>query len=54
VIRREFGVRYHRDHVRKILHRLGFSFVGLGKKMASGRKESRPRWIRKHRVGRRG
>jgi len=54
VIGREFGVYYHRDHVRKILHRLGFSFEGLGKKVVSGGKESHPRWIRKQRVGRRG
>lgn len=26
-IRIEFGVRYHRDHVRKILHRLGFTLL---------------------------
>jgi len=51
VIQREFGVHYHRDHVRKILHRLGFSFEGLGKKVAPRDKESHPRWIRKKRHG---
>lgn len=26
-IRAEFGVKYHRDHVRKILHQLGFTLL---------------------------
>lgn len=46
VIEEEFGVTYHHDHVRKILHQLGFSVQRPGKKLALADPKSQQKWIR--------
>lgn len=47
LIEEEFGVCYHHDHVRKILHRLGFSVQRPVKKLALAKPELQQKWIRK-------
>lgn len=45
VVQKEYGVRYHRDHIRKILHRIGLSWQ-KPEKRAIERNEPRIRyWI---------
>lgn len=46
VIQAEFGVSYHEDHVRKILHRLGFSVQRPIKKLARADAQWQQRWVR--------
>lgn len=47
VIEEEFGITYHHDHVRKILHSLGFSVHRPGKKLALAEPELQQRWVRR-------
>lgn len=47
VIEDEFGTTYHHDHVRKILHTLGFSVHRPGKKLALAKPELQQRWVRR-------
>ncbi|MCX6841827.1 MAG: winged helix-turn-helix domain-containing protein [candidate division WOR-3 bacterium] len=47
VIEEEFGIAYHHDHVRKILHNLGFSVHRPGKKLALAEPELQQRWVRR-------
>jgi putative transposase len=46
VIQKEFGVAYHEDHVRKILHQLGFSVRRRKKGLTRTNSQSLPRWVR--------
>lgn len=46
VIQAEFGMRYHEDHVRKILHRLGFSVQRPTKKLVQADAQWQQRWVR--------
>jgi transposase len=46
IIQEEFGRGYHEDHVRKILHRLGFSVQRPTKKLAQANPQWQQRWIR--------
>jgi transposase len=47
VIEEEFGVSFHHDHVRKLLHNLGFSVHRPGKKLALAEPELQQRWVRR-------
>jgi len=47
VIEEEFGVRYHHDHVRKILHELGFSVQRPKKTLALADSKLQQKWVRK-------
>lgn len=46
VIEEEFNITYHHDHVRKILHKLGFSVQDPRKKLVLADKDLQQRWIR--------
>lgn len=46
VIEREFGVRYNSSHVRRILHRLGFSVQRPTKKLARADESLQQKWVR--------
>lgn len=46
VIKQEFGVRYHRDHVRKLLHRLGFSWQKPRRQAAERDERVIQKWLR--------
>lgn len=46
VIQEEFGVHYHEDHIRKILHQLGFSVQRPTKKLAKADPKWQQKWIR--------
>jgi len=46
VIQIEFGVSYHEDHVRKILHQLGFSVQRPTKKLAQADTKWKQKWLR--------
>lgn len=46
VIQVEFGVGYHEDHIRKILHQLGFSVQRPTKKLAQADPQWQQRWVR--------
>jgi len=46
VIEREFGVRYNPSHVRRILHRLGFSVQRPTKKLARADESLQQKWVR--------
>lgn len=47
IIEEEFGITYHHDHVRKILHNLGFSVQRPTKKLALAKPELQQKWVRK-------
>ena len=47
IIEEEFGIHYHHDHVRKILHRMGFSVQRPAKQLALARPELQQKWVRK-------
>jgi len=47
IIEREFGISYHHDHVRKILHNIGFSVHRPGKKLALAKPELQQKWVRR-------
>lgn len=49
VIRRQFGVRYHNQHVPRLLHRLGFSVQRPRKRLARADSEAQDYWLR-HRL----
>jgi transposase len=44
VIRKSFGVRYHRDHVGRVLHALGFSHQKPERRALERNKEAIERW----------
>lgn len=46
VIEEEFGVTYHHDHVRKILHKLNFTVQQPKKKLALAKPELQQKWVR--------
>ncbi|MEW6684802.1 MAG: winged helix-turn-helix domain-containing protein [Candidatus Edwardsbacteria bacterium] len=46
VIEAEFNIIYHHDHVRKILHKLGFSVQDPRKKLALADENLQQKWIR--------
>src|ERR1700757_165393 len=46
VIEEEFGIRYHPGHVRKLLHRLGFSVHGPRRVLALANADQQDRWQR--------
>jgi len=46
VIQAEFGVSYHEDHVRKILHQLGFFVQRPTRKLAQADAQWQQRWAR--------
>jgi len=45
LIKRQFGVSYHRDHVGRILHQLGFSWQKPQRKAAQRNEEEIRRWL---------
>jgi len=45
LIKREFGVSYHRDHVGRILHQLGFSWQKPQRKAAERNEDEIRRWL---------
>lgn len=47
IIEEEFGISYHHDHVRKILHNMGFSVQRPNKKLALAKPELQQKWVRK-------
>ena len=47
IIKEEFAVTYHHDHVRKILHNMGFSVQRPMKKLALAKPELQQKWVRK-------
>jgi len=47
VIEEEFGVSYHPGHIRKLLHRLGFSVQRPRRKLLRADPEKRDRWHRR-------
>ena len=47
IIEEEFGIHYHHDHVRKILHQMGFSVQRPAKQLALARPELQQKWVRK-------
>lgn len=47
IIEEEFGISYHHDHIRKILHNLGFSVHRPTKRLALAEPESQQKWVRK-------
>lgn len=47
IIEEEFGIHYHHDHVRKILHQIGFSVQRPTKKLALAKPELQQKWIKK-------
>ena len=46
LIRREFGVRYHRHHIPRLLHQLGFSVQRPRKLLAKADLEAQQHWLR--------
>lgn len=46
IIEEEFGINYHHDHVRKILHKLGFSVQRPGKELAAAKPELQQKWVK--------
>jgi len=46
VIKQEFGVIYHDGHVRKILHKLGFSVQDPRKKLVLADENLQQKWVR--------
>lgn len=46
VIEEEFGITYHHDHVRKILHKLNFTVQQPKKKLAFAKPELQQKWVR--------
>lgn len=46
VIEEEFGISYHHDHVRKILHKLNFTVQQPKKKLALAKPELQQKWVR--------
>jgi len=46
IIHEEFGVKYHPDHVRKILHQLDFSVQRPKRTLARADDGKRSRWVR--------
>jgi transposase len=47
VIRREFGVSYHRDHIGRLMHRLNWSHQKPEKRALERNEEEIERWKRK-------
>jgi len=47
VIEEEFGISYHHDHVRKILHNMGFSVQRPTRKLALAKPELQQKWVRR-------
>jgi len=47
IIEEEFGIHYHHDHVRKLLHQLGFSVQRPMKRLALAKPELQQKWVRK-------
>jgi transposase len=47
IIEEEFGIRYHHDHVRKILHAMGFSVQRPTRKLALAKPELQQKWVRR-------
>lgn len=46
IIEEEFGIHYHHDHVRKILHQMGFSVQRPAKTLALAKPELQQKWVR--------
>jgi transposase len=46
VIEEEFGIHYHPGHVRKLLHRLGFSVQRPRRVLARANADQQDRWQR--------
>lgn len=46
VIKKEFGVNYHRDHVRKLLHALGFSWQKPRRQALERDETAIKKWLR--------
>lgn len=46
VIRERFGVRYHNQHVPRLLHQLGFSVQRPRKRLARAEAEAQQRWLK--------
>ena len=47
LVRREFGVEYHRDHIGRLLHSLGWSVQKLERRALERNEEAIQRWKRK-------
>lgn len=47
IIEEEFEINYHHDHVRKILHNIGFSVQRPAKRLALAKPELQQKWVRK-------
>ena len=47
LIRREFGVRYHRDHMGRLMHQLGWSYQKPERRALERDEEAIDRWKRK-------
>lgn len=47
IIEEEFGIHYHHDHVRKVLHQIGFSVQRPGKQLVLAKPELQQKWVRK-------
>ncbi|MFQ5471404.1 MAG: winged helix-turn-helix domain-containing protein [Dehalococcoidia bacterium] len=48
LIRREFGVRYHRDHIGRLMHQLGWSYQKPERRALERDEEKIDRWKRKN------
>ena len=46
VIERRFGVRYHNQHVPRLLHQLGFSVQRPRKRLARADADAQAQWLR--------
>ena len=46
IIEEEYGVRYHPGHVRKMLHKIGFSVQRPTVKIVTGKAENLDKWVR--------
>jgi transposase len=46
IIEEEFGVRYHPGHVRRLLHRLGFSVQRPNTRLVQADTRAQNKWIR--------
>jgi len=47
IIEEEFEIHYHHDHVRKILHQMGFSVQRPAKQLALAEPELQQKWVKK-------
>lgn len=46
LIKQEFGVSYHPDHIGKLLHEMGFSWQRPQRKAAKNTEKEKKRWIK--------